>query len=699
MSRRAAAGLLLVLLAALAVRGVGLDWGFPDIHEEATPVREAVEYWGEPGGSFDVNPHFFKYPSLTLNLQFAIQLIWYFALSLGGSVASLNDFRQLLAQDLTSAVLLGRWVQAILGALLVLPVFFLGRRLAGPAAGWVGVLVVALLPMAILESRLVSPDMALALFTAAALVTATRLAGSGERRDYLWTGLWIGLAASAKYPGALVLVSLLAAHTLQVARDRSGPLGWLGSSLLWQSLVTAAVVFAATSPYVLLDPGTALQDILFERRHMALGHLGREEGRAWGFYFGHAIPVGWTIPVAVAAAVGSLSLLMRRETRGTWIPAAAFVFLMLVVLGSWRMAAPRYLLPLVPVIAAWAGVGVAEVSRRVGRSGLRAGVASLLTLAVLAVPAVSAFRDLGGRGRVDTRAAALAWIESHVQEGQSLLVERYGPEPDRSRFTVLYLPFHGVTPHIYDPAYSPVLYATFDYVVLSAGVHARYLAAPREYPAQVQFYAAVERAFEEVAHFSPGEFTGPEIRVLRRRDDVPLRDLSGIPQTFFTDLAGNRPLAEYFSALGVSLCGQGHDALGLRMLQAAVDMDGENPVTWGNLGSAQLGAGRFEAALLAYRRARSLAPGDPRAAYNLATLYQRMGEPRQAADAYQEALGIDAAFEPSYMGLARVLIEDDRYGKARYVLEEFLRRFPRSPDRPRAESVLAELATMGPGKP
>jgi tetratricopeptide (TPR) repeat protein len=76
-----------------------------------------------------------------------------------------------------------------------------------------------------------------------------------------------------------------------------------------------------------------------------------------------------------------------------------------------------------------------------------------------------------------------------------------------------------------------------------------------------------------------------------------------------------------------------------------------------------------------------------------------MGETSQAADAYQEAISRDPAMEEAYLGLARALIAADRYASARAMLEEFLRRFPRSTERGRAEQALAELSRMGPGRP
>jgi tetratricopeptide (TPR) repeat protein len=317
---------------------------------------------------------------------------------------------------------------------------------------------------------------------------------------------------------------------------------------------------------------------------------------------------------------------------------------------------------------------------------------------VLAVPGATSWGHVTGLPLEDSRTAAAAWMTDHVPPGSTVLLERYGPEP-RESWNLLYLPFHGITPHVYDPAYSPALYTTFDFIILSSGVHGRYLAHPREYPAQVEFYLAVAEGFREAARFSTPDYAGPSIIVYRRPENLGWGRLDGIPASFFNGLAGNRPLAEFFAQLGGVLGRQGRSDLADRILNAALEMDPQNGRIWGSRGAVQLGDGRFEDALSSLRKARDLEPDRADIAYNLASLYRQMGELTQAAAAYRAALAADPFLEDGYIGLARVLVEEVHYAEARVVLRAFLSRFPRSPRRESAETALKELAAMGPGKP
>ena len=155
-----------LVLLAFIVRLYHLRWGLPEVYEEATPVREAVGFWGGPGQGLDLNPHFFKYPSFSFYLHFVVQSFVYLWLSIVGQVGSLADFRQLLDQELFRAVYWGRLLSAGFGALAVIPTYILGRQLGGRTGGLVAALLIAVFPLAVLESQFVSPDVVLCVASA-----------------------------------------------------------------------------------------------------------------------------------------------------------------------------------------------------------------------------------------------------------------------------------------------------------------------------------------------------------------------------------------------------------------------------------------------------------------------------------------------------------------------------------------------------
>jgi len=64
------------LALALVLRLHGIGWGLPGVYEEAYPFKKAWDMWGfGPLRGFDLDPHWFRYPSLTLYLQMVGQAL------------------------------------------------------------------------------------------------------------------------------------------------------------------------------------------------------------------------------------------------------------------------------------------------------------------------------------------------------------------------------------------------------------------------------------------------------------------------------------------------------------------------------------------------------------------------------------------------------------------------------------------------
>ena len=77
---------LIAVTAGALLRFTYLDYGLPELMEEATPVRQAWEMWNWDGAGFDFNPHFFNYPSFYFYLQWVAQAAYYLLGSAFGAV-------------------------------------------------------------------------------------------------------------------------------------------------------------------------------------------------------------------------------------------------------------------------------------------------------------------------------------------------------------------------------------------------------------------------------------------------------------------------------------------------------------------------------------------------------------------------------------------------------------------------------------
>jgi 4-amino-4-deoxy-L-arabinose transferase-like glycosyltransferase len=289
-------------------------------------------------------------------------------------------------------------------------------------------------------------------------------------------GVAIGLAAAAKYPGALVLVPLVV-------------VAWRQWRRLALSLVLAAVAFFAASPFVLLDAASTWSALTRIQREHRRGWLGFEHDHWSGIAFaGHLWDaLGPALLIAVAALVVAL---VRRKGNGD-VVLGAFVVAYYVSLLPLHSHFPRYVLPLIPALGALAG---------------RFRALASVTLLLLIVPLAWSIRDDARLTRTDTRVVAARWISTYVPKGSTIAAESSTAVPAGYPVVPIPLPLPGRDARVdVDGA---------KWILVSGAVADRVLAAHDEYPERSAFYARLKQpAFRLRAQDGT---SGPWVAVYRR---------------------------------------------------------------------------------------------------------------------------------------------------------------------------------------
>jgi 4-amino-4-deoxy-L-arabinose transferase-like glycosyltransferase len=443
-----------ILALAAALRLIGIEYGLPFggllNPDEPNIVPRA---WGMVHGA-GLDPHWFDYPTLVLYVLAPFQG-W---------------------QDEPS-YLTARLVVAAFGVGAVAATWWLGRVAYGRTAGLVAAAAVAVETIGVAYSHMAVTDVPMTALIAVSLA----LAVTGRLE---WAGVAAGLAASAKYPAVFLVVPLVVA-------------GWG----LWRRLALSAGLavgaFLATSPYVLVHPGQAWDDASRVQRLAREGWLGFEHDSFALFSFTGKLWAG--LGPALAVAVLGLALALRRRTR-TDLILAAFVLAYFVDLLTIRAHFDRYVLPLVPPLAALAG---------------RQRLLAPLTLGLLIVPLVWAIGDDVRLTRTDTRAVAHAWIVGHVPRGATIAAESSTPPLDGYRIVGLALPGPG---RPFDPDRDVARLRDEDvrYALVTGAVADRVLAARDRYPREARFYDALRTQAKRVYHVQPGHgLTGPWVSIYR----------------------------------------------------------------------------------------------------------------------------------------------------------------------------------------
>ena len=283
----------------------------------------------------------------------------------------------------------GRRMNALLGALITLTVYFIGRQLSNRVGATIGALFIALHPLQILLASQALSDITLTLLLALLFMAAIRLARYPTWTNVIIVSALIGMGGSAKLAPLLLSLPLAGLGAFLLARSRfpkftdsPGKDRALGFRLL-PIPVLSCIFFIASYPYLWVDPirrsyemfsfrademqsqGTIWPGLAVDTPLDALARIGTRLGEtsttsgrlSTAFLHligieGHAIPTGLDFLPAIAGIVILGALVIKHGLRSTY---ALISLLMVSEVGAiaFGMKADfnRYHLPIVLIMS------------------------------------------------------------------------------------------------------------------------------------------------------------------------------------------------------------------------------------------------------------------------------------------------------------------------------------------------------------
>jgi 4-amino-4-deoxy-L-arabinose transferase-like glycosyltransferase len=646
--------LYLFAAAALLLRLVAIDHGFPDIDEEATPVRQAWEMWGWEKGSIDFNPGFFNYPALAFYVNWIVQAGYRLATETSG-------LRQWGPSDTLplDLVLIGRLLSILFAAGISWCTYRLGRRLMPKLwAVWAAVFVFWM-PTLFRYSILSVVDLPLALLSILVLAALAR-PPTNELRRHLWIGLLIGLSASSKYTGLFLAVPYVVWHLSLHQWDVRAA---LLSSRPWLAGLLTVLTFFAINPYIILDYDTFYWNYAFERQHMALGHFGRLNSPLSEY--------GWTLwlnigPLALIGIVAAATQLVRSAHRAQWLPSLVFTLFYPCFLIAWATSFGHYLLPIFPILVLLAIQGLRILIVGARRHFTHRILKVALPLLSIAPLIVSTQADFTHIREPSPRNLAKEWFATSAPENIIIAAEPGGPTLPATMHEVL-IPMHTTDPGQSTPVYAAKWYEPIDMLLVVESVESRYLSQPSLFPDQVHFYDQIEADWELAQRFGRA---GLGIRVYRNPvadrgaiktyPDSLYRRLSGMSRVLsgrFLDRLGSayRDAGRHLFAVDVynKLTTNHPDEqdytlafadvlLSIRQKEAAIRLLESRRKTGDDHLKASLHYLRaeYDSAAAAWARYAESLPGNAKVRLNLARLLLAMGKHEEALGRYLEAIEV-----------------------------------------------------------
>jgi 4-amino-4-deoxy-L-arabinose transferase-like glycosyltransferase len=498
-----------LLLVATLIRLWGINYDLPYIYHPDEPYT--VEISQQIFKTGDFNPHSFNYPSLSIYIQTLAYVPYFLLGKLTGILQTPGDLQSLktLGMGITLAqmpttVLMGRMVTIALGVAAVGLTYITGKVISGKiSVGLLAGLALAISPTSVAQSRYITPDIPLTLFTLAAILGSILIIQQGKMRHYVLAGLCVGFAASCKYNGGLVMISVVGAHILRCGMTS------LKDPKIYIAGFLSGIGFVLTTPFAILDFNTFLADMTMATSRYNYGLEGME-GNSLGWYLNYMWTTGGLIYLFALAGVFYGFLQRDRSLIGlSFFPLLYFPFISSLLLRN-----ERTFLPLTPVLFLFA----ASLLIAIGDSlkNLKHGVKrqtllffwGLFILVSIALPLLLTIQNSYRLATYDSRETARKWLTENIPAGETIALEAYSPYLDPERYLILYL-----GQMIYQ---EPDWYRQHgvDYLVFSKGMFGRFYAEPEKYGEAIQKY---ERLFDEF-HFVKSFLEGDdEIRVYQVR--------------------------------------------------------------------------------------------------------------------------------------------------------------------------------------
>nr|MDQ2687334.1 glycosyltransferase family 39 protein [Armatimonadota bacterium] len=489
-------------------------WGLPSAthyfsyHPDETVVLRAAMGMNVFAGQ--LLPHYYDYGALQLYLvNFANSLVFVF----GGVNIVIKDFATDWPQW-ARMYEIGRGLTVAMGVGTVWATFALGVRLWGRRVGLLAALTLALMPLHAQHSHWLTVDVPATFWAVLSLVWTARYATDDPRplRAALWAGVFAGLAAATKYNLALALLPLMLASGFL----RREPKCLVGG------LLAATLAFLVACPGAVLEPNLFTAGLRFEAVHVN-NHddpTFKDTGNGFVFHIARNLDAGLGLPLLLLALTAAGYAAYRR-TRGDGLMAAfGLPYYILIGLAAVRYA--RYAIPLLPILALWAGRLLADVSRLAAPMWRRAGLT--VGVGVLLLTLCDALWLVGAMATTDPRDRALAWMQAHAPPPRRVgfaAMPWFGTPPLDPYFT---LPKPGYWEHFSARGPWAIVYDNKDWdtellrtarpeiVILSQydWADARRLNAP----AAAQYFSALRQNYHVAAHFEREGLNG-------RRQNLP----------------------------------------------------------------------------------------------------------------------------------------------------------------------------------
>jgi 4-amino-4-deoxy-L-arabinose transferase-like glycosyltransferase len=410
----------------------------------------------------------------------------------------------------SGGLVLGRVFSGIFGGLLVFATFVLGQAVLRPATALAAAAAVAVTPLVAIHATFLKEDIYVAPAIVFALAALLALTERPTTRHALAVGLFLGIAASAKYVGAIILP-----YAIITVLVTSGPNWKTRLRLTGIILVAAVAVFFAINMPAIVDPGRFSAGLGKELNHAIEGHFDVKlpiwlTGGVFHLQRSLLPGLGWPLLILGIAGLAAPLLNPARRRPLAVILGAAFLWYFAHEISPLKPFpnVERYMVPLAPMLVIL-GASVIETIAS-WRSGRLATITAPTTVVLCAVPAFLSTYAIVSGARHDLRRI------------MPEIVDSFGPRVHFDNFVgydrdnLVALARAGG-----NPDGPPNVFVTSSFVYDRLGFHADDPSQPADTKEAFDFYSRLfQQPYLELSSGPSFAFLNPVIRVVSLDNDI-----------------------------------------------------------------------------------------------------------------------------------------------------------------------------------
>ena len=407
--------LVVVLALAAVLRLYGIDHGLPFVYnpDEANIMARSLSV------ARGLDPEYYLYPSFFFYFLFAVMGGLYLLGWVHGGYENVAAFQARFFEDPTAFYVVGRLVGVAAALATIVLTYGLVLKHFGRIAARASSLFIAVAYFHVRDAHYLKHDVPSGFLFIVALWAIDRALSRKDLSAYLLAGAALGVAFATHYYMIFLAPAFIVCHWASR--------GWQRFAHVVAAGAVSALTFFLLSPFVVLRFPTALEHIRANREVVVDRSL--ESGLAifpsLGRYLEFVVSQGLGYLLFTLVLVGfALMAQSDRKELALWggFPVLFFGFI------TYTFFAGRYLNPILPSLAAAAGLSVSALEARFGRR-----LAGLVVVLACLQPLYGSIQGDRLFAKEDTRTLAREWVVDNVASGATFALQSYSVPLPQSR--------------------------------------------------------------------------------------------------------------------------------------------------------------------------------------------------------------------------------------------------------------------------